>query len=239
MAQAPNVKRFTIVTGHYGVGKTNLSINLALDMATRFGNVTLVDLDIVNPYFRSSDYVEMLARHNVRVVSPTFAGTTLETPALSAEVYSAFEASGGVLLDVGGDDAGATTLGSFAEQVTKQDYDMLYVINRNRNLTTTASEAAVLLDEIEHASHLKATGIINNSHMQAETTAEMVAASLPFAEETAALAGIPLVATTVPSGAVDEISDEPGAPNYVPNAYPIDVYVRPPWDEDDDFPQGG
>lgn len=240
MAQALNVKRFTIVTGHYGVGKTNLSINLALGMAARFGQVTLVDLDIVNPYFRSSDYVEMLAAHNVRVISPTFAGTTLETPSLSAEIYSAFDAPGGVLLDVGGDDAGATTLGSLANRVATRDFDMLYVINQNRNLTTTAGEAVALLAEIEHASHLKATGIVNNSHMQGETTAETVLRSREFAAATASLTGLPLIATTVPAEIAESFSSDPGDPSYVENPYPIKVYVRPPWDdEDDDFPRGG
>ena len=237
MGTAPSIKRFTVITGHYGVGKTNLSINLALDLVDRWGEVTLVDLDIVNPYFRSSDYVDMLAARGVRVISPTYAGTTLETPSISAEIYSAFEAQGAVLFDVGGDDAGATTLGSFAHEVRKQDYDLIYVVNRYRNLTPSAADAFELLGEIEFASHLSATGIINNSHLQGETTVETVLSSLPFAREAAQLSGLPLVATTAPAQLASAFSEDPASPNYVENPYPIEVFVRPPWDREDEEDQ--
>lgn len=237
MAFTPNIKRFTVITGHYGVGKTNLSINLALDLVDRWGEVTLVDLDIVNPYFRSSDYVKMLAARGVRVISPTYAGTTLETPSISAEIYSAFDAQGAVLFDVGGDDAGATTLGSFANDVRKQDYDLIYVVNRFRNLTPSAADAFELLREIEFASHLTATGIINNSHLQSETTVDTVLSSLPFAREAAQLTSLPLVATTVPAHLASAFSEDPASPNYVENPYPIEVFVRPPWDREDEEDQ--
>jgi hypothetical protein len=227
----PQLKRFTVVTGHYGCGKTNLSINLALDFARAGEQVTLVDLDIVNPYFRSCDSAALLAEHRVRLISPTFASTTLETPSLPAEMYAAFETAGRVVLDVGGDDAGATALGRFAEDVSALDYDLLYVVNRYRNLTSTPQEAASLLAEIERASHLHATGVVNNSHLQSETTVATVLQSVPYAEETAALLGLPLVCTTVPARLASEFSTRDGDASHVKNAYPIEVYVRTPWDE--------
>ena len=144
----------------------------------------------MNPYFRSCDSAALLAEHRVRLISPTFASTTLETPSLPAEMYAAFETAGRVVLDVGGDDAGATALGRFAEDVSALDYDLLYVVNRYRNLTSTPQEAASLLAEIERASHLHATGVVNNSHLQSETTVATVLQSVPYAEETAALLGI-------------------------------------------------
>ena len=231
MRGIPNIKRFTVVTGHYGCGKTNLSINLALDLARTHAEVTLVDLDVVNPYFRSSDYTAMLTAAGVRVVAPTFAGTTLDTPSLPAEIYSAFESAGAVILDVGGDDAGATALGRFSGEVAAIDYDLLYVVNRYRNLTSTPSEAAGLLGEIEGASHLKATGVVNNSHLQRETTVATVLDSREFASETAGLLGLPLVCTAVPAAIAAEFSDTPGTATYVENAYPVQVYVRTPWDD--------
>ena len=227
----PDIKRFTIITGHYGTGKTNLSINLALDLAERFAEVTLVDLDVVNPYFRSSDYTALLERHGVRVVAPTFAGTTLETPSLPAAICGALESPGAVVLDVGGDDAGATALGRYSKQIEQIDYDMLYVINHYRNLTATPEEAAALLTEIEAASHLKATGIANNSHLRTETRLETVLDSAEFARQTADLLGLPLVCTTVPRLSADGISSVPGDPTYVMNAYPIELYVRFPWEQ--------
>ena len=142
MRPAPELKRFCVITGHYGCGKTNLAVNLALDLAEEHGAVSLVDLDVVNPYFRSSDYTALLESAGVRVIAPTFAGTTLDVPSLSSAVYSVFSGDGIVLVDAGGDDVGATALGRFARDIGEIDYDMLYVINRYRNLTTTPAEAA-------------------------------------------------------------------------------------------------
>jgi hypothetical protein len=223
--------RFTVITGHYGCGKTNLALNLALDLADAHDEVMLVDLDIVNPYFRSSDYAAMLERHGVRVISPTFAGTTLDTPSLSGAIYSAFDTAGAVIFDVGGDDVGATALGMFAKEIRVIDHSLLYVINRYRNLTGTPAEAAALLPEIEHASHLTATGVVNNSHLRDETTAQTVLDSLAFARDTAALLTLPLVCTTVPERLAGEFSTDPEAATHVENAYPIQIHVRTPWED--------
>ena len=222
--------RFTVITGHYGSGKTNLSINLALDLAASYDEVLLVDLDVVNPYFRSSDYTAMLAEHGVRVISPTFAGTTLDTPSLSAAVYGAFDTSGAVIFDVGGDDVGATALGRYSREISAIDYEMLYVINHYRSLTAEPAEAAALLAEIEAACHLRATGVVNNSHLKDETTAATVLDSLDFARQTAALLGLPLRFTTVPEHLAAELSGTPGAAGLVENAYPIKIHVRTPWE---------
>lgn len=226
----PAVRPLTIVTGHYGCGKTNLSINLALDLASRHAEVTLVDLDIVNPYFRSSDYAGMLTARGIEVVSPTFAGTTTDVPSLSAAVYAAFESPGPVVLDAGGDDVGATALGRFASRVRSTDHDLLYVVNRYRNLTQTPEEAAALLHEIEAASHLEATGVVNNSHLREETTLATVLDSMQFAHDTAALLALPLVCTTVPRRLMPEIPATPGAER-IENPYPVEVYVRTPWED--------
>ena len=231
MRGMPDIRRFTIVTGHYGSGKTNLSVNLALDQARAAAEVTLVDLDVVNPYFRSSDYTQILAEHGVHVISPTFAGTTLDTPSLPAEISSAFDSTGAVIFDSGGDDVGATALGRYTRDIQAIDYDLLYVVNRYRNLTGTAAEAVELLGEIEAASHLKATGVVNNSHLQRETTVATVLDSVEFARETAVLLGLPLVCTTVPDWLAEQFSATPGGASYIENAYPVKVYVRTPWDE--------
>jgi hypothetical protein len=226
----PNIERLTVITGHYGSGKTNLSINLALDLAEKGGPVTLVDLDVVNPYFRSSDYAALLTARGVRVVSPSFAGTTLDTPSLSAAVYSVFESEGHVIFDAGGDDAGSTALGRYSDNFAGTGYDLLYVVNRYRNLTAMPEEAAALLPEIESASHLRATGVVNNSHLKQETTVATVADSIQYARECAALLGLPLRFTTVPKRLACEFSEAPGAPGHVENVYPVEIYVRTPWE---------
>ena len=231
MRPAPELKRFCVITGHYGCGKTNLAVNLALDLAEEHGAVSLVDLDVVNPYFRSSDYTALLESAGVRVIAPTFAGTTLDVPSLSSAVYSVFSGDGIVLVDAGGDDVGATALGRFARDIGEIDYDMLYVINRYRNLTTTPAEAAALLGEIEAASHLKATGVVNNSHLRDETTLATVLDSLAYGRETAALVGLPLRFTTVPAALAADFAATPGHAESGESAYPVTIHVRTPWEE--------
>lgn len=191
--------RITIICGHYGCGKTNLALNLALEAAGRGKAVTVVDLDIVNPYFRSSEYRGLLENSGVRLIAPVFAGTTLDTPTLPPEISSIFEDNAGkVFIDAGGDDAGVTALGGLRQRLTAAGYAMVYVINRYRALSQTPEEAAALLKEIEGACRLKATGLVNNSHLGVETQMGDVEKALPFARKTAELTHLPLLFSTVP-----------------------------------------
>lgn len=196
--------RITIICGHYGCGKTNLTLNLALELARAGEKVTVVDLDIVNPYFRSSEYRTLLEEKGVRLIAPVFAGTTLDTPTLPPEIFSIFdEGAGQVLIDAGGDDAGVTALGGLHDRLIGSGYDMLYVINRYRVLSQLPEEAAALLTEIEQASRLKATGIVNNSHLGVETELLDVQEALRFANKTAELTGLPLLYSTIPDFALE------------------------------------
>lgn len=198
-------ERITVICGHYGCGKTNLTLNLALEAARQGGPVTVVDLDVVNPYFRSSEYRDLLERRGIKLIAPVFAGTTLDTPTLPPDVYSVFEPEAGrVFLDAGGDDAGVTALGGLHQQLAQSGYDMLYVINRYRVLSQTPEEAAALLREIEAASRLKATALVNNSHLGVETRRETLTDALPFAKRTAELTGLPLLYSTAPDFALKE-----------------------------------
>ena len=198
-------KRITVVCGHYGCGKTNLTLNLALEAAGEGQPVTVVDLDIVNPYFRSSEYGELLGEKGVRLIAPVFANTTLDTPTLPPEIYSVFEPQAGrVFLDAGGADAGVTALGGLHAMLEEAGYDMLYVINRYRVLSQTPEETAALLGEIQAASRLRATGLVNNSHLGVETTLETLERALPFARKTAELTHLPLLYSTAPDFALGE-----------------------------------
>ena len=218
----PKHKRFTVVCGHYGTGKTNLSINLAVQKAAGGNPVSLIDLDLVNPYFRSSDYTEFLKSKGVKVIAPVYAGTTLDLPAIPPEIDSAFESGEDVIFDVGGDDAGSIVLGRFSQRFQPGEYEMLYVVNRYRVLTTKPEEAAALLREIESASRLKATAVVNNSHLKQLTTAQDIENSLDFAKSTAKFLNLPLLFTTAPEKIVDSLEIE--------NLYPVKIYVRSPWE---------
>lgn len=196
--------RITVICGHYGCGKTNLTLNLALEAAEKGEKVTVADLDIVNPYFRSSEYGGLLEEHGVKLIAPVFAGTTLDTPTLPPELYSIFEPeSGRVFIDAGGDDAGVTALGGLHTLLNEAGYEMLYVINWYRVLSQTPEEAAELLQEIQTASRLKATALVNNSHLGVETKLDTLTSALDFAEKTSQVTGLPLLYSTAPDFALE------------------------------------
>ncbi len=219
----PIRKRLTIICGHYGSGKTNLCLNLALQCAREGRKVTLIDIDTANVYFRSSDHAEMLSKEGIRVLGPTYANTNVDIPALHAGIDTAISEDDCVIVDVGGDDVGATTLSRYSKRIADEDYDMYCVINRYRSMTTTAEEAAEISKEIEDTCHLRMTGIINNSHLKQLTTVDTIKDSSDFAERTSELMGVPIVMTTAPRGLGDIILKEK-------MTYPIDVYIGAPWE---------
>ena len=238
----------TVVVGHYGAGKTTFALNLALDAAAAGQAVTLADMDVVNPYFRSSEYAELLEGHGVRLIAPVFAraGTSLDVPSLTGEVVPAIQAAhawqrasdGGegpagprpvVIVDAGGDDVGATALARFAPALGAGPGEVLYVANAYRNLTRQPAEAVAVLREIEAKAAVAVTAVVGNSHLQGETTAALVREAVPFAQAVADGAGVPLRCVTVPKSAIQRESDGHGALVGLPGVYPVDVYVSPPW----------
>lgn len=220
------LKKVIIVCGHYGCGKTNLSLNLAIDAAKAGERVTLIDMDLVNPYFRSSEYGELLKENGVELIQPVYANSTLDIPAISPAVSAVLSAEGDgtVILDVGGDDVGATALGQFAAEIAQHPYEMYYVVNHYRPLSAGSTETVELLAEIQAASRLKATGVVNNSHLKQETTSEDVRRAFPYGEEIAQRLGLPLCFTTVPEELAGEMADS------LPHLRPVKVYVRSPWE---------
>ena len=188
-------RKFNIICGHYGCGKSNYSINLALEIASLKREVMLVDLDLVNPYFLSSGYKDMLEENGIQVIAPLFANTNVETPALPSNLNLMFETDKDVVMDLGGDDAGAVVLGRYASRLNEIDYEMTYLVNKYRNLTSTVEDAVEILKEIEAASRCRATCVVNNSHLKKESSFEIVNDSIPFAKEVAKELGVPLLAT--------------------------------------------
>lgn len=218
------MKKITLITGHYGSGKTNFAVNAALQCAKAGKRVTVVDLDIVNPYFRTADFAELFAQNGIQLEKTMYANTSLDIPAISFDLARMAYEADCLIIDVGGDDAGATALGRYASmlQTYQDDLDMLYVINRYRYLTSSPSEALMLLHEIEQAARLRHTGIVNNSNLGRETTAELVEDSVPYAKAVAASAALPLVCHAYRSD----------LPVQVTNGFPVQVYVKPIWEQD-------
>ncbi len=194
--------RLVAVTGHFGSGKTTVAVNMAMRYARAGQRTAIVDFDIVNPYFRTADARAALEAEGVHCVVPPLANTNVDIPALPGEIYSLFADGGGasrfdrVIFDVGGDD-GAVALSAYREHFQREPYVMLYVVSMYRPLTAEASDAAALLREIEVKSGLKASHVVNNSSIGAETTPADVAASEGYARRVCELTGLPLLFTAV------------------------------------------
>ena len=187
-------KRLTLFAGHYGSGKTNIAVNYALHLAKMGKKVCIADLDIVNPYFRTKDSAPELERAGIKLISPQFANSNVDLPALPAEAYSVVEDKSAYgIMDIGGDDRGAYALGRYVPFIKEEDsYRMVFVANCYRPLTRKPEEALEVMREIEEACGLAFTHIINNSNLGTETTPQTVLDSLPYIEELSRISGLPL-----------------------------------------------
>ena len=189
-----------IITGHYGSGKSNVAVNMALERSGEDTKpVILIDADIVNPYFRSLDSKDEMEQHGIKVLAPVYANTNLDVPSLPAEIHQVFSRDCTAIWYIGVDEAGATVLGRYSARIADQGYEMLYVVNFFRPLSSDDSDMAQLLREIERASCLKATGLINNSNLGDETTAKDILDSIERTEKFAEETGLPVKKTTVKS----------------------------------------
>ena len=197
-----------IITGHYGSGKSNISVNLAIEYAKKYKKVYLIDCDIVNPYFRSADSKELLEANGVSLIAPLYANTNLDIPALPADIQKVFATDCIAIWDIGGDDSGAIVLGRYADSITRDGYEMYYVLNFYRPLTETSDEMTELMYEIESSSHLKCTALINNSNLGSETTASDVTATFEEANNVSQKSGLPLKYICVKNTIASEFDSE-------------------------------
>lgn len=187
-------KRLTLFAGHYGSGKTNIAVNYAMLLAAEGKKVCIADLDIVNPYFRTKDSAAELEAMGVTLISPQYANTNVDLPALPPESYRPVQDKSvyGVL-DIGGDDRGAYALGRFTDAIKAEDnYRMAFVVSCYRPLTATVEDALEIMREIEAAAGLQFTCIVNNSNIGGETTKQTVLDSLDYIDRLSRASGLPL-----------------------------------------------
>ena len=191
-------KRLTLFAGHYGSGKTNIAVNYAIMLAKEGKKVCIGDLDIVNPYFRTADSKKVLEEAGVTLISPQFANSNVDLPALPAEAYRLVEDKSIYgIMDIGGDDRGAYALGRYVPAIkAENDYRMVFVANCYRPLTRTPEEALEVMREIEAACGLAFTHIVNNANLGPETTPDTVLCALDYMEKLSALSGLPIFAHT-------------------------------------------
>lgn len=192
-------KRITLFVGHYGSGKTNVAVNFALKLANYKKNVAIADLDIVNPYFRTKDSSDELQEKGIRLICSDYANTNVDIPALPQDMYAITDdKSLNVVIDVGGDDRGALALGRLADAIRQENnYDMFMVVNKFRPLTRDADTTIEVMREIEYASKLCFTGIVNNSNLGEETTIEDIKNSSSYAKEICDKTNLKLAFTSI------------------------------------------
>ena len=215
-------KRLTLFAGHYGSGKTNIAVNYALHLAKEGNPVCIADLDIVNPYFRTKDSANELEAAGVHLISPQFANTNVDLPALPAEAYRLVTDKNTYgIMDIGGDDRGAYALGRYVPAiVAENNYRMAFVANCYRPLTRTPEEALEVMREIEAACSLEFTCIVGNSNLGTETTPQTVLDSVAYTEALSQLSGLPIWLYTATIEVARELEGK------LPNVLPLKLQEK-------------
>lgn len=212
------MKRVTIFSGHYGSGKTNIAVNYASRISDSGYKVSIADLDIVNPYFRTKDSEALFAEKGIELISLPFANTSVDLPSLPSAAYGLFDRRDRqVIIDLGGDDRGALALGRFVPRLKEEnDFEMVFVANFYRPLTTTVEEAYEVFREIEYAAKLRFTKIVNNSNLGVATTADDVVRTVALAEKLADMTGTEYWFTSVDGGLADAVAEKVGRDKLFP-----------------------
>lgn len=221
-------QRITIFVGNYGSGKTELAMNYALDLARQGQQVALADLDIINPYFRSREKAAFLTAQGVHVILPQADYIMAEVPALPPEIAGFIKNPAyHLVIDVGGDNTGATALGSLAQLIQESGYRMLMVVNTSRPDASTPEGIAGLMNSIEAASRLKITALVNNTNLAWETDLDLIQDGQEILQQVSLASGLP----------IDFIVVE--RPLFLPArkrftnivVFPIDILLRLQWAE--------
>ncbi|MDD4088312.1 MAG: ATP-binding protein [Tissierellia bacterium] len=219
-------KRLVIVIGHYGSGKTEFAVNYAVKMKETYENVSIADLDIVNPYFRSREKRNFFEEIGIKLFDSSIRNTAVDLPALPAEMTGVITNTNiKSILDVGGDPVGARVLARYAEQIKNVEYDMFYVINGNRPDTSTVEGVLKYLEMIEATSRLKITGLVNNTHMLKATTAEDVEFGHELTKKVSWETDIPIRYEAVMKETADKIKNQ----EIIEKLFPINLYMREEW----------
>lgn len=215
-----------LLAGHYGSGKTNIAMNLAILLRLAGRRVTVIDLDIINPYFRIADGSALLEEHGIGHVAPLYANTNVDIPALPPKIAGLLDTFDGTLIiDVGGDDTGAAALGGFAQAIERRGYEMLLAVNKFRPFTETGHDAAAVAAEIEDAARLRFTGIAANPNLGHETERETILGALPFTGALAERMGLPVLLTAVREDLVSSVEAEIEDP-----VLPLRILTKPGWE---------
>lgn len=195
--------RLTIIIGAYGSGKSEIAVNMSLAQRKALPDKKLLiaDLDIVNPFYRSSDCAQVLEEAGIRLVTPMYAGSNVDAPVLPPDMYVIFDdESYQGIFDIGGEDMGALVLGSLKKRIENTDAVIYMAVNSLRPFTSDAEQIAVMTSELSAAAGFKIDGYINNTNLLEDTTAEMLAQGEEEILKASEITGVPLIANCVMEG---------------------------------------
>jgi hypothetical protein len=217
----------TIFSGHFGSGKTEIAINMALSERQRHEKVAINDLDIINPYFRSRDVSSLFQQHDVELIAPINRLAKSDLPIVSGEIYRVLHDNRyRIIIDAGGDKEGATALGQYFNEWKDLHPDLLFVLNRNRPYVSTLDGALDTVKEIERVSRLKVTGIINNANIGMETTMNDITKGFELCSSLSNKLEIPFIYTTI-SKHLEAAAEAFASSN---NVIFIQRYMKLPWE---------
>ncbi|MEE5991510.1 MAG: hypothetical protein V3G41_12605 [Lachnospiraceae bacterium] len=195
--------RLTIIIGAYGSGKSEIAVNMSLAQRKALPDKKLLiaDLDIVNPFYRSSDCGAVLEEAGIRLITPLYAGSNVDAPVLTPEMYVIFDdESYQGIFDIGGEDMGAIVLGSIKKRIENTDTAIYMAVNTLRPFTSDPEQIAIMTNELTAAAGFKIDGYLNNTNLLEETTAEMLEEGEKKILEASTLTGVPLIANCVMEG---------------------------------------
>lgn len=223
------MKQYTVLLGNYGNGKTELALNMALNAAKGNKRVALVDMDIINPYFRSAEKQQLLQDHNIDLIASNYVNTNVDLPVIAAEVASVFTGQYDyVVFDVGGDVVGATALGAFHQQfaAVREYLNIYYVVNARRPFSNSVERVLTMFSQIQDAARVKIDGWINNTNLAIETTSQDIIDGQLLLEQLSAETGIPIVYT---SGWSDLLQEAEKQIDLQGQCLPLETVMRPTW----------
>lgn len=222
------MKKITVLYGNYGSGKTELALSIALGLKRTYEDVSLVDIDIVNPYFRSSEHRKMLEENGIRVLAPAYANTGVDLPTLPPGIYSVFK-GGYAVFDCGGDPVGAAALGALKEffDRAREDTEALFVINTKRPFQENAERIFESFERIQRSARLLADGFVLNANLGAETTGEELAAGYETAKQLIDMTGVPLKYVSGTESSLKRFEEL--CPEYTGETITLHILMRPEW----------
>lgn len=228
------MKKMYVMIGNYGSGKTELALNFAFRAAEKGERTELLDLDMVNTYFRLTEPGRMTRMKEIRVVSPNFSNSGVETLSLPAEVQSAFAMDWDtVVFDVGGDAVGSTALGRYHQDFMELEdgaLQVLNVINTRRPLAGTVEKIIHLQEEMQLHSRLQITGMVNNTNLATMTGPDDLRDGYELIKKVSEITGVPVLYTSGKKEMLDIFLAEGHDPKYIGTPIAIDTYMARDWD---------